>query len=218
MWSNCLHTAKFITVAVISYETRKICLPVPQTSWKIQDIALSENTKKATKFGIKVFVGKNDFRAFQILFYELFQLRIAQCLHLNFSMFNAFCRLVLTTKRLSHQYRGIVSKKTERRTLQINKATITSIQSCHIESTCEALFVVNKVLCSVVLILTSWACLPRFLSAVWQQYCIVCIECLYWIVCIEWFVIGSVAVRVFLSAVLRQYCLKRFVIPAVLWQ
>ena len=35
---------------------------------------------------------------------------------------------------------------------------------------------------------------------------------------LELFVNGSVAVRVFLSAVLRQYCLERFVIPAVLWQ
>ena len=36
--------------------------------------------------------------------------------------------------------------------------------------------------------------------------------------CLERFVIGLVAVRAFLSAVLRQYCLERFVIPAVLWQ
>ena len=35
---------------------------------------------------------------------------------------------------------------------------------------------------------------------------------------LERFEIGSVAGRVFLSAVLRQYCLERFVIPAVLWE
>ena len=90
------------------------CKTEAKWGWRINSHFASVSESESNK------ICKNNFRAFQILLCKLFQLRIAQCLQFGHFQCSpiSFCRLVLTTKWLSHQYQGNVIKKTKQRVLQ----------------------------------------------------------------------------------------------------